>query len=398
MQNADGGWGESCASYGEGRFVPAAEHAVANRLGTAGPDRGRAGGERSLRSRQSRYLVSTQRPDGTWDEPRHRHGLSPGLLSRYTSTGTTSRCSPSPRSAARWTAPRGRCASCARAEASESERRRCAGSGARGGRERPEDRPRQPGQIGVARAHEEHGVAGPRLGRDPAHHRRVVARRSRSAARQADRRPACGSTRPWRRCRPRSRPPHSRTGPRDGGCAASARAAPDAGSARPEAVRLEHRDDPRGARLGGGERRADLLAVVRVVVDHADAARAWCRRLRSGGPRRGSAPARRDGPRREPELEGDQRGGGRVLEVVRPGCGTSSATRLRPACSTPTRRSGPTLGSPAARRRPGVTPYVAAPELAPHRRGLGAARVHEQLAGAGGRRSRTAAAATSTSP
>ena len=33
IQNADGGWGESCASYDQNTFVAGAQHAVANRLG-----------------------------------------------------------------------------------------------------------------------------------------------------------------------------------------------------------------------------------------------------------------------------------------------------------------------------------------------------------------------------
>ena len=41
IQNADGGWGESCASYDNDTFTPAAEHAFADRLGDPGADRRR---------------------------------------------------------------------------------------------------------------------------------------------------------------------------------------------------------------------------------------------------------------------------------------------------------------------------------------------------------------------
>ncbi len=41
IQNADGGWGESCASYDNGSLHRRPEHAFADRLGDAGPDRRR---------------------------------------------------------------------------------------------------------------------------------------------------------------------------------------------------------------------------------------------------------------------------------------------------------------------------------------------------------------------
>ena len=41
IQNADGGWGESCASYDNGTFVAGREHAFADRLGGAGTARRR---------------------------------------------------------------------------------------------------------------------------------------------------------------------------------------------------------------------------------------------------------------------------------------------------------------------------------------------------------------------
>ena len=41
IQNADGGWGESCASYDNGVFTAARQHAVADGLGDSGVDRRR---------------------------------------------------------------------------------------------------------------------------------------------------------------------------------------------------------------------------------------------------------------------------------------------------------------------------------------------------------------------
>ena len=38
IQNADGGWGESCASYDNRRFTAGAQHAFADRLGDSGAD------------------------------------------------------------------------------------------------------------------------------------------------------------------------------------------------------------------------------------------------------------------------------------------------------------------------------------------------------------------------
>jgi squalene-hopene/tetraprenyl-beta-curcumene cyclase len=66
-QNRDGGWGESCASYDENRFVPnpstPSQTAWALLALLAGGD---------LRSESLfngvEYLVRTQRPDGTWEE------------------------------------------------------------------------------------------------------------------------------------------------------------------------------------------------------------------------------------------------------------------------------------------------------------------------------------------
>ncbi len=67
IQNADGGWGESCASYDNATFTPA--HSTPSQtawalLGLI------AGGDTNSRSVNSgiEYLIETQREDGTWDE------------------------------------------------------------------------------------------------------------------------------------------------------------------------------------------------------------------------------------------------------------------------------------------------------------------------------------------
>ena len=76
------GWGESCASYGEGRFVAGAEHAVPDRVGAAGPDGGRAGRRARSPGAARGYLVDTQqRRRDLGRDARHRHGLSRRLLS-----------------------------------------------------------------------------------------------------------------------------------------------------------------------------------------------------------------------------------------------------------------------------------------------------------------------------
>ena len=101
--------------------------------------------------------------------------------------------------------------------------------------------------------------------------------------------------------------------------------AEEAGGA--EAMRLEHRDDAGGARLGGRQRGADLLAVVRVVVHHADAARGDADQLEAA--RHPGEAAQRVLHRARPdaELERDQRGGGGVLEVVGAGLGDVEGQR-----------------------------------------------------------------------
>ncbi len=68
IQHPDGGWGESCASYRCGRFVDGPSSASQTAwalLGLAA-----AGGQSSVSARRGvEYLLDTQKPDGTWDEP-----------------------------------------------------------------------------------------------------------------------------------------------------------------------------------------------------------------------------------------------------------------------------------------------------------------------------------------
>lgn len=67
IQNADGGWGESCASYDHGAFTPAPSTPSQTAWAIMGL---LAGGDANSRSVQHgvRYLLRTQRPDGSWDE------------------------------------------------------------------------------------------------------------------------------------------------------------------------------------------------------------------------------------------------------------------------------------------------------------------------------------------
>ena len=67
IQNADGGWGESCRSYERDRFVPAASCPSQTAWALLGL---MAAGDRSSSHilRGIQYLLERQRPDGTWPE------------------------------------------------------------------------------------------------------------------------------------------------------------------------------------------------------------------------------------------------------------------------------------------------------------------------------------------
>jgi squalene-hopene/tetraprenyl-beta-curcumene cyclase len=69
VQNPDGGWGETCASYATERFAPGPSTPSQTAWGTmallASGDRGSAALRKAVR-----YLIDTQRDDGEWDESR----------------------------------------------------------------------------------------------------------------------------------------------------------------------------------------------------------------------------------------------------------------------------------------------------------------------------------------
>jgi squalene-hopene/tetraprenyl-beta-curcumene cyclase len=67
IQNADGGWGESCASYDNGIYTPAESTPSQTAWAILGLI---AGGDTNSSSVQHgiEYLVETQREDGIWNE------------------------------------------------------------------------------------------------------------------------------------------------------------------------------------------------------------------------------------------------------------------------------------------------------------------------------------------
>jgi squalene-hopene/tetraprenyl-beta-curcumene cyclase len=67
IQNADGGWGESCESYDRNTFVPAASTASQTAWAILGLLASGDTTSESLR-RGIEYLVANQKADGTWDE------------------------------------------------------------------------------------------------------------------------------------------------------------------------------------------------------------------------------------------------------------------------------------------------------------------------------------------
>jgi squalene-hopene/tetraprenyl-beta-curcumene cyclase len=67
VQNEDGGWGESCASYNEGHFVLAPS--TPSQTAWALLALMAAGEQKSATiARGIEYLVQTQQQDGTWNE------------------------------------------------------------------------------------------------------------------------------------------------------------------------------------------------------------------------------------------------------------------------------------------------------------------------------------------
>jgi squalene-hopene/tetraprenyl-beta-curcumene cyclase len=68
IQNADGGWGESCASYDKGSFVEGPSTPSQTAWAVMGLI---AGGDTTSSSLHKgvEYLCATQKADGTWDEP-----------------------------------------------------------------------------------------------------------------------------------------------------------------------------------------------------------------------------------------------------------------------------------------------------------------------------------------
>src|SRR6266446_3839830 len=179
-----------------------------------------------------------------------------------------------------------------------------------------EHRARETRQVGIARAHDEDGVAGPRLADDPLARGLVVARiAALESLREIVRQHAARDV--------------LRDGPagvKDLGVAEAILRTEERRDERPElvaqearraeAVGLEDGDDARRARLRRGDGRAELLAIVRVVVHDQDVSRRRTEHLETA---RDAGEAREQGHHGvgvDPELERHQRGGGGVQEVV----------------------------------------------------------------------------------
>ena len=79
VQHEDGGWGESCASYSEGRFVPAPSTPSQTAWAILGL---LASGDTTSESLSNgiEYLVETQRADGGWDDRHLKEALRAGRL------------------------------------------------------------------------------------------------------------------------------------------------------------------------------------------------------------------------------------------------------------------------------------------------------------------------------
>lgn len=79
IQNADGGWGESCAGYDNHTFTPAPSTASQTAWAVLGL---LAGGDTNSISVQKgiEYLLETQRDDGAWDEEQATGTGCPGIL------------------------------------------------------------------------------------------------------------------------------------------------------------------------------------------------------------------------------------------------------------------------------------------------------------------------------
>ena len=148
-------------------------------------------------------------------------------------------------------------------------------------------------------------------------------------------------------------------------------------------MRLEDRHHPRGAGLGGGDRRPELVRVVRVVVHHPDAGRGRADDLEPARHAREASEPRGDRARLEAELDGDDGGRRRVLEVVQARLRHVEREGGLAVRQDPTRPRG--ADAQHLQRRVGVGGHAVGErlELPRQRRRLGAARVGEQAAAVG---------------